>query len=204
MSWSRGQVGWAGLPSLLPWDGWEPCRVWAFGVIPELICWPPVWAGGMGDQWFRKLPSPPLPHTALPLKGEGNGRGEEAHLARPPVQLSLGTLPGVPKTMPGMEAGLARVKPGRGRSCARFARSSGLGAAQWPPAPAQSWAPHSVLGICSPTPWQLPAKPFSQRALSYPAGSQPPEARVCMCVYAWMSVPQCLGVYTCGCVYVSM
>lgn len=29
-------------------------------------------------------------------------------MARPPVQLSLGTLPGVPKTMLGMEAGLAR------------------------------------------------------------------------------------------------
>ena len=122
------------------------------------------------------------PHTALPLKREGNGRGEEGYLARPPVQLSLGTLPGVPKTMPGMEAGLARGKPGRGRSCAHFALSSGLGAAQWPPAPAQSWAPHSFLGICSPTPWQLAAKPSSQKALSYPAGSQPPEAQVCVCV----------------------
>lgn len=50
----------------------------------------------------------PLPHT----RGEGNGRAEEGCLAQSWVQPGLGTLPGVPNTMPTKGPSWARGGPG--------------------------------------------------------------------------------------------
>lgn len=76
----------AGLPSLLPWDGWEPCRVWAFGVIPELICRPPVWARGWETSGSGSLRLPHFP--TQPFLSREKGMGGERRAIWPGPQFS--------------------------------------------------------------------------------------------------------------------
>lgn len=100
----------------LPWEGGGFVESGPLGLssAPELLCRPPVWAGGWDARdsgTFLLLHFPIQP--SLP-RGEGNGRAQEGCVAKPSVQPGLGTLPEAPETMPGMEAGLARGRPREG------------------------------------------------------------------------------------------
>lgn len=46
-----------------------------------------------------------------------------------------------------------------------------------------SWAPCPVPGFCPPTPWQLLAMPFSQKAPLLPSLVLTPKGRGCVCVW---------------------
>lgn len=73
-----------------------------------------MWAAGWDASDSGSFLLPHFPSQSVLPRGEGNGRAEEGSLARSPVQPGLGTLPKAPETMLGMEAGLARGRPGEG------------------------------------------------------------------------------------------
>lgn len=164
---------WAGVPRLPALESMGGCGAWPVELapVPELLCRPPVWAGGLDARDFD-LGSFLLVHFSAQLllpRGEGNGRAEEVGLARPPVQPGLGTLPKAPETMPGMEAGLARGGPGEGQKQSPIHSQYWLrpGGPQHPPL--RSWAPCPIPGFCPPTPWHCQPCHPSRRSLFYPA-----------------------------------
>lgn len=160
--------------------------------VPEHLCRPPVWAGGWdaSDSGTFLLLYFPTTQPSLP-RGEGNGRAQEGHVAKPSVQPGLGTLPEAPETMPGMEAGLAIGRPqGGGRSCVQSIHSPG-------PARHGDSQHHPRLLGCLPGPRLLPTHPLAAtRHAILPEGPSPTqpgptaEGRACMwvCMYERVSV----------------